>query len=128
MDNQALALRPGPGQRQASTAEIRLERARIRAMKRDQLGDLLLDPQVVGLLTLLGGLYAAQRIPWSEDEARNDLLRGVATTGVVLMALNRAGFGGWPAAAVAGLSGAASVESSQPLVRFQVPDWLKDLW
>jgi hypothetical protein len=90
--------------------------------------ELLRDPQVVGLLTLLGGLYAAQRIPWAEDEGRNDLLRGIATTGVVLMALNRAGFGGWPAAAVAGVAGAGSIETEKPLVQFQIPDWLKGLF
>jgi hypothetical protein len=107
--------------------EIRLERARIRALKRDKLGDLLLDTQVVGLLTLLGGLYAAQRIPWSDDESRNDMIRGVATTGVVLISLTRAGLTGWPAAAAAGIAGAASIESSKPLVEFKIPDWLKNL-
>jgi hypothetical protein len=106
---------------------VKLEREKRKSARDDRLIKLISDPQMMGLITLLGGLYAAQRIPWAEDEGRNDMLRGVATTGVVLMALNRAGFGGWPAAAVAGVSG-ASVESSQPLVKFQIPDWLKDLW
>jgi hypothetical protein len=107
---------------------VRLEREKRKTARDERLAKLVLDPQMMGLITLLGGLFAAQRIPWSEIESRNDMLRGLATTGVVLMALNRAGFGGWPAAAVAGVSGAASVDSQQPLVKFQLPDWLKELW
>jgi hypothetical protein len=106
---------------------VKVEREKRKTAQEERLGKFITDPQMVGLITLLGGLYAAQRIPWTEDEARNDMLRGVATTGVVLMALNRAGFSGWPAAAVAGISGAASVESEKPLVQFQIPDWLKKL-
>jgi hypothetical protein len=107
---------------------LKLERVRRRTLHDTQMMQVLLDPQVIGLATLLGGIYVAQKIPWAEDEARNDMLRGVATTGVILMGLSRAGIAGWPAVAAAGIAGAATVESSKPLVEFKIPDWLKSLW
>lgn len=125
-ETRELALRPTTYVKQ--TPEQKVERARLRALRPDVASKLLADPQVVGVLTLLGGLYMAQRIPWAEDEGRNDMLRGVATTGVVLMALSRAGIGGWPAVAAAGVAGAATIETEKPLVSFQIPDWLKGLW
>lgn len=86
---------------------VLLEREKRKTAREDRLMRLVADPQVLGLVTLLGGLYAAQRIPFSEDATRNDLLKGLATTGVVLAALGRSGIGGWPALTAAGLSGAA---------------------
>lgn len=86
---------------------VRLERERRKTLREERSSRLLYDPQVVGLLTLLGGLAAAQRIPFSDDPGRNDALRGLATSGVVLLAISRAGISGWPALAAAAVSGAA---------------------
>jgi hypothetical protein len=89
---------------------IKLEREKRRTARDERLSKLLLDPQMLGLLTLLGGLYVAQRIPYSEDEVQNNTLRAIATSGVVLASLSRAGLGGWPALAAAGVAGAATTE------------------
>jgi len=86
---------------------IKLEREKRKTARDERLMSVLLDPQMMGLVTLLAGLFAAQRIPYSDDETRNDLLRGVATSGVVLAALSRAGLGGWQALAAASVAGGA---------------------
>lgn len=86
---------------------VKLEREKRKTMSEERFARLYSDPQVIGLLTLLGGLYAAQRIPFSDDEGRNEAMKGVATAGVVLLAISRAGIGGWPALAAVGISGAA---------------------
>jgi hypothetical protein len=106
---------------------VKLEREKRKTLNEARALAIITDPQICGLIVLLGGLYAAQRIPWSADPGRNDMLRGVATTGVVLTSLTRAGLTGWPAAAAAGIAGAASIESEKPLIEFKVPDWLKNL-
>jgi hypothetical protein len=101
---------------------IKLEREKRRTAREERLSKILLDPQMMGLLTLLGGLYLTQRIPFSDNEERNDLIRGLATGGVVLTAISRAGVTGWPALAAAGLSGAASAGggNDKPIIQL---DW-----
>jgi hypothetical protein len=112
----------------ARSEALALVREQRKAAMDARLAAIVTDPQILGLATLLGGVYLAQRIPWAEDEGRNDMLRGVATTGVVLMALNRAGFGGWPAAAVAGVAGAATIESEKPFLSGPLVDWVKGIF
>lgn len=89
---------------------VQLEREKRKTRREDRLMNFVTDPQMMGLITLLGGLYAAQRIPFSENEAVNENLRMVATGGVVLAAVCRAGLGGWPALAAAGLTAATTKE------------------
>ena len=89
---------------------VKVEREKRKTAQEERLMALVTDPQMVGLITLLGGLYVAQRIPYSEDEVQNNTLRAIATSGVVLASLSRAGLGGWPALAAAGVAGAATTE------------------
>ena len=84
---------------------IKLEREKRKSMREERVTRLVTDPQILGLATLLGGLVVAQRLPYSDDPARNDLMKGLATAGVVLAAVSRAGLGGWPALAAAGVGG-----------------------
>lgn len=70
--------------------------------------ELLTDPQIMGLLTVFGGLYAAQHIPWSGDPGRRSAIAGVAAASAVLMGLGRAGVGDMTTLAVAGGAGLAS--------------------
>lgn len=86
---------------------VKLLREQRKAAQEQRLMAIIADPQVLGLVTLLGGLCVAQRLPYSDDETRNDLLRGIATSGVVLAALSRAGLGGWQALVAAGAAGGA---------------------
>lgn len=114
--------------RQPTTPELRLQRAQRRTLREAQLTQALLDPQVIGLLTLLGGLYAAQQIPWSEDPTRRDMITGIATGGVVLMAISRAGMTGWPALAAAGVSGAVGLEGGEGATKPPVEIHWKDIF
>jgi hypothetical protein len=107
---------------------VKVERERRKTLEREHMLALLNDPQVVGVLTLLGGLYLAQNIPFSPDEGRNTALKGVATGGVVLASVCRAGLGGWPALAAAGIGGAAGVateENTKALFSLNPADWAR---
>jgi hypothetical protein len=86
---------------------VRIAEIQARSKDRENVLRILADPQLLNLVILLGGLWAAQRIPYSDDETRNDLMRGLATSGVVLTALSRAGMSGWPALAAGGIAGSA---------------------
>lgn len=93
---------------------------------------ILTDPLYGSILALLIGIYAAENIPWSEDETRRRLLRGLALSGVALTALGRAGVGDLTTAGVAagagisglmgdgggGLAGSVSDFLTSPLVPF----------
>jgi len=105
---------------------VKLEREKSRAAREARVMAVLTDPQVVGLITLLGGLWAAQQLHFSDDETRNNALRGIATSGIALMAISRAGLGGWPAVAAAGIAGAASqatTENTRALFSLNPKDW-----
>ena len=112
----------------AKSEALQLERARSRSLRDQQLMDIVGNPQVLGLVTLLAGLYLAQRIRFAEDDAQNNTLRGVATGGVVLMAVSRAGLSGWPALAAAGLSGVASTEGVGELDPIAKALGVKSIW
>lgn len=75
----------------------------------ERLVHLLTDDQLLGLLVVFGGLWAAQKIPWSENETTNAALTGVASTAAVLMGLGRAGVGDMTTLLVAGGAGVGSV-------------------
>jgi hypothetical protein len=107
---------------------IKLERERRKTLRQAQLNEVLLNPQVLGVATLLGGLWLAQRIPYSEDEGQNNTLKGIATGGIVLMAVSRAGLSGWPALAAAGLSGVASTEGVGELDPVAKALGVKSIW
>lgn len=89
---------------------VKLEREKRKSRREDRMMNFITDPQMMGLITLLGGLYAAQRIPFSDNKAVNENLCAVATGGVVLAAVCRAGLGGWPALAAAGVTAATTKE------------------
>jgi len=69
---------------------------------------LISDPQVMGLITVFGGLAAANMIPWSADPGKRNALAGIAAMSAVLMGLGRAGVGDLTTMVVAGGAGAAS--------------------
>lgn len=92
---------------------------------------LLTDDQLMGLLVVFGGLWAAQKIPWSENETTNAALTGAASTAAVLMGLGRAGVGdmttlmlatGAGLGSVAGeISGLAGGSGGTPLWQYGIP-------
>jgi hypothetical protein len=112
----------------ATSELVKLEREKRKTLNAERALAIITDPQVIGLLTLLGGLYAAQRIPYSDDETQNNTLKGIATGGVVLMSISRAGLGGWPALVAAGLSGVASTEGVGELDPVAKAIGVKSIW
>jgi hypothetical protein len=64
----------------------------------------LTDPLTLAIVQSAAGMYAAERIRWSEDEGRNTRIRIAMEAGIMYAALTRVGAKGWPAA-VASLGG-----------------------
>jgi hypothetical protein len=94
---------------------------------------LLTDDQLLGLLVVFGGLWAAQKIPWSDNATTNAALTGAASTAAVLMGLGRAGVGdlttlmlatGAGVGSVSGqISGAISAAAGAVPHSSEVPMW-----
>jgi len=80
---------------------VRLERERRKTLREAQLGALLTDPLTLALVGTAAGLYAAERITWSEDQGRNTRVKVAVEAAVIYAALSRVGAKGWPAAAAA---------------------------
>lgn len=102
-----------PARVDTSTAAIaaartdKLARRLSRNAREERLMALLTDPQVMGLLTTIGGLMLATHLPFSENPTTNARLQGLAASCAVLMGLGRAGVGDLTTLAVAGGAGAA---------------------
>ena len=92
---------------------VKVEREKRKTQREMVALAIVTDPQIIGLLGFVGGLYAVQHIHFSDDETRDNALRGIATSGVALMSLARAGLGGWPAVAAAGVAGVASEATTE---------------
>lgn len=75
----------------------------------ERLTHILTDDQILGLLVVFGGLWAAQKIPWSENDTTNAALTATASTAAVLMGLGRAGVGDLTTMMLAGGAGIGSV-------------------
>jgi hypothetical protein len=101
-DNSTLAIAAASNDKTAKRAAKNADKER--------LASLLSDPAIMGVLTLLVGIYAAEKIPWSSDAGRNRLLRGLALSGVTLTALGRAGVGDLTTLAMASVAGVAGVQ------------------
>ncbi len=89
-----------------STTDKRARAARKNA-DRERLQAILQDPAVLGILSMMAGIYIAQNIPWSGDPIRRDALARVMTASVVLMSLGRAGVGDLTTLTMAGVAGVA---------------------
>lgn len=59
----------------------------------ERLLSILTDDQLMGLMVVFGGLWAAQKIPWADNQTTNAALTATASTAAVLMGLGRAGVG-----------------------------------
>ncbi len=86
----------------ASTAKAARENA-----DKERLMAILMDPQIMGLLTVFGGVFAATKIPWTGDREANARIAGVAAAAAVLMGLGRAGVGDLTTLGVATAAGVA---------------------
>jgi len=88
----------------------------------------LTQPEVIGLLMTIAGIYASQKITFSRDKLVNEGLQAASTSASVLIGLGHAGLGDMTTAIVAGLAGLTSLLDN---VDFNAPDsgdWWKFLF
>lgn len=79
---------------------------------KERLYNLLVQPEVLGLILTLGGMFAAQNIPFSSDPASNEALQAAATSASVLLGLGYAGVGDLTTLLVAAGAGGGSLFGS----------------
>lgn len=60
---------------------------------KERLYTLLMQPEVMGLMITLGGIYAANHIPFGSNPAETEALQSIAVTASVLLGLGYAGVG-----------------------------------
>jgi len=74
--------------------------------------NLISQPEILGFVMAFGGLLAANNIPFSDDEEKNILLQGIASTLSVAMGMGYAGVGDLTSLSVALAAGAGSLGGS----------------
>lgn len=79
---------------------------------REKLYNLLAQPEVLGLVITLGGLFASQVIPFSSDRETNMALQSTAATASVLLGLGHAGVGDLTTLIIAAAAGGGSLLGS----------------
>lgn len=67
------------------------------------------QPEILGLIMTLGGIYASQKITFSDNKAVNEGIQATATSASVLIGLGHAGVGDLTTAIIAGLAGITSM-------------------
>ena len=82
-----------------------------RNAREERIMALVTDPQVMGLLTVIGGVALSARIPFHDDPVTNARLQGLAAASCVLMGLGRAGVGDMTSLAMAAGAGGAVAAS-----------------
>lgn len=89
------------------------DKKKLKALKdqadKDKLFYLLSQPEILGILMTIGGIYASNKIPFSSDNTTNELLHAVATMSTVLIGLGYAGVGDLTTLLAAIAAGGASV-------------------
>lgn len=78
---------------------------------KDRLMYLISQPEIVGLLVTLGGIFAAQNIRFTQDNTSNEAAQAAATSAAIIMGMGHAGVGDLTTAVFAGLGGVASLLS-----------------
>jgi hypothetical protein len=90
---------------------VKLARIQARENDKQRVMAVLLDQRVISALALVGGVYAVEKITFSDNEGRNQRLKSAALAALIYAALSQAGAKGWPAA-VASLVGGVGLGSS----------------
>lgn len=83
----------------------------IKQAEKERLYNLVTQPEVLGLLITLGGIFAAQNIPFSQNKAQNEVIQATATSAAVLLGLGHAGVGDLTTAIMAAGAGGGSLLS-----------------
>lgn len=83
-----------------------------READKERLYNLISQPEVLGLVITLGGMLAAQNIPFSSNKTKNEALKATATSASVLLGLGYAGVGDLTTLLVAATAGGGSLAGS----------------
>lgn len=96
-----------------ATAKNKRQRDHIlTASREERLWNLITQPEVIGMVMTLAGIYAVQNIKFSDNKIANEGLQATATSAAVLMGLGHAGVGDITTTVVAGLAGFSSLAES----------------
>lgn len=105
---------PRPAAPGTSTALIlsspnpRIAKIALRNAQEERLLHILTQPELIGLATVFGGLFLANKIPFAGQEPQNSAIQSVAATSAVLMGLGHAGVGDLTSLTMATMGGAAT--------------------
>lgn len=80
-----------------------------RQADKDKLFYILSQPEILGMIMTVGGIYASNKIKFSDDDTTNELLHSVSTMATVLIGLGYAGVGDLTTLIAAIAAGGASV-------------------
>jgi hypothetical protein len=75
----------------SDTAKLKLAHIASREADKQRLYNALMAPQVLGMISLIGGLYIANKMPWDEDEGQNRTMKSLAMAGAGVGALSMMG-------------------------------------
>ena len=84
---------------------VRLARIQARENDKARMYAVLTDPRFVAVASLMGAVYAIERIKFSEEEGRNQRLKAALLAAVIYQSLTMAGAKGWPAAVASVVGG-----------------------
>jgi len=83
----------------------------MKAAREERLYNFLMQPEVMGMALTFAGVLAANKIPFSSNEAENNLLQGIMTTTSVVMGCGYAGVGDLTSLSLGISAGGASILS-----------------
>lgn len=122
----------------ASTQDKKQSKALAKAAREDRILYFLSQPEVIGLLVTIAGIYASQNIPFSKNPVANEGMQSISTMASVLIGLGYAGVGDLTTLLVAAIAGGVSLTDIVPDIDFpdfpdiNMPDidwldWIKNI-
>lgn len=116
----------------ASIPDKKIARIAAKNAKEERLMYLLTQPEIIGLLISLAGIYASQNIKFSSTGAANEGIQAIATMTSVLIGLGYAGVGDLTTMLAAGIAGGVSLSDIIDMPDINLPDidwleWIKSL-
>jgi len=104
---------PLPSAVNAVIAAPDLKRAKLakKTAQQERLLSVLTQPEVLAMVLTFAGVIAANKIPFSSNEAENNLLQGIMTTTSVVMGCGYAGVGDLTSLSLGISAGGASILS-----------------
>jgi len=105
--------------------DVKTAKLAIKEAEKERLYNLLMQPEVIGMLMTIAGLVASQRIPFSDNEASNEGLQAAMASASVLLGLGHAGVGDMTTSIIAAVAGISSLAININLPDLpDIPDWV----